>query len=46
MKTLPKDIEQLSSTLRPALKIDMGALCFFLLGMFLTGFIFHQFILI
>jgi hypothetical protein len=45
MKTLPKDIEQLSAPAHPSLKIDLGALCFFLLGMFLAAFIFHQFTL-
>lgn len=43
MKIIPEQSTGLMEQARPRLRLDKGAYCFFVLGMFLTAFILHGF---
>ncbi|SPL70506.1 hypothetical protein [Acinetobacter stercoris] len=44
MKIIPEQSTSLINTnTRPYLKLDKGAICFFILGMFLAAVIIHKF---
>lgn len=41
MKMIPEQTTSLITPSRPRLRVDVGAYCFFILGMFLSAIILH-----
>ena len=42
MKIIPEQSTGLMEQARPSLRLDKGAYCFFILGMFLAAFLLHS----
>ncbi|WEV49607.1 MULTISPECIES: hypothetical protein [Acinetobacter] len=42
MKTAPEQINTLVQHTQPKLKIDLGGICFFFLGIFMVAFLLHS----
>ncbi|HBM7893644.1 TPA: hypothetical protein L0H18_002909 [Acinetobacter baumannii] len=43
MKIIPEQTTSLIQTSNPRIRVDTGAFCFFVLGMFLAAMMIHQF---